>query len=75
MTNPIGWCDRTWNPITGCSPVSPACDHCYAERMSKRLAGRFGYPAGASHSASSCAAWATSFIPAFLTSGWTVCSQ
>ncbi len=45
MANPIGWCDRTWSPITGCSPISPACDHCYAERMSHRLAGRFGYPA------------------------------
>jgi protein gp37 len=45
MSNPIGWCTKTWNPVTGCSKVSPACDHCYAERMSKRLAGRFGYPA------------------------------
>lgn len=44
MANPIGWCDCTWNPITGCSPVSPACDHCYARAMSKRLAGRYGYP-------------------------------
>ncbi len=27
----------TWNPVTGCSAVSPGCDHCYAERMAKRL--------------------------------------
>ncbi len=40
----IDWCDATWNPITGCSPISPACDHCYAARMAKRLAGRCGYP-------------------------------
>jgi protein gp37 len=40
----IGWTDRTWNPVSGCSKISPACDNCYAERMSKRMAGRFGYP-------------------------------
>jgi protein gp37 len=45
MTNPIGWCTRTWNPITGCSKASAGCEHCYAERMSRRLAGRYGYPA------------------------------
>lgn len=32
----IEWCDATWNPCTGCTPVSPACDHCYAERMAGR---------------------------------------
>lgn len=37
--------DHTWNPVTGCSKISPGCAHCYAERMSKRLAGRCGYPA------------------------------
>lgn len=41
----IEWCDKTWNPVTGCSKISPACDNCYAERMAKRLAGRYGYPA------------------------------
>ena len=40
----IEWAERTWNPVTGCTKVSPACDNCYAERMAKRLAGRFGYP-------------------------------
>jgi protein gp37 len=44
MANKIGWCDQTWNPVTGCNKISPACDHCYAERMAKRLAGRGGYP-------------------------------
>lgn len=33
----INWCDATWNPVTGCTPVSAGCEHCYA----KRLAGRF----------------------------------
>ena len=34
----IEWTDRTWNPIIGCSHVSPGCDHCYAEKMACRLA-------------------------------------
>ncbi len=42
----IEWCDRTWSPITGCSKVSEGCKNCWAERMSKRLAGRCGYPVG-----------------------------
>lgn len=33
----IEWTNSTWNPITGCNAVSPGCDHCYAERMAKRL--------------------------------------
>lgn len=40
----IEWADATWNPVTGCTKISPACDNCYAERMAKRLAGRVGYP-------------------------------
>lgn len=40
----IEWTDATWNPITGCTPISEACDHCYAKRMANRLAGRYGYP-------------------------------
>jgi protein gp37 len=30
----IGWTNATWNPVTGCSHVSPGCDHCYAETLS-----------------------------------------
>lgn len=41
----IEWTDETWNVVTGCTKVSAGCTHCYAERMSKRLAGRYGYPA------------------------------
>lgn len=44
MATKIEWTDETWNPITGCTKISEACKHCYAERMSKRLAGRCGYP-------------------------------
>jgi protein gp37 len=40
----IEWCDQVWNPITGCTKISEGCNACYAERMAKRLAGRFGYP-------------------------------
>lgn len=40
----IEWATHTWNPVTGCSPVSEGCQNCYAARMAKRLAGRSGYP-------------------------------
>ena len=33
----IEWTQNTWNPVTGCTKVSPGCTHCYAERMAKRL--------------------------------------
>lgn len=33
----IEWTESTWNPVTGCTKVSPGCEHCYAERMSHRL--------------------------------------
>lgn len=33
----IEWTDTTWNPVTGCSKVSPGCKYCYAERMANRL--------------------------------------
>lgn len=33
----IEWTDATWNPVTGCSKVSPGCEHCYAERLSHRF--------------------------------------
>ena len=45
-TTKIEWANKVWNPITGCSPISEGCQHCYAARMAKRLAGRYGYPAG-----------------------------
>lgn len=33
----IEWTESTWNPVTGCSKISPGCANCYAERMSRRL--------------------------------------
>ena len=44
MSTNIEWTDETWNPVTGCTKISEGCQNCYAERMSKRLAGRYGYP-------------------------------
>lgn len=35
----IEWTDATWNPVTGCSKVSPGCKFCYAERLAHRLQG------------------------------------
>lgn len=35
-TSAIQWTDSTWNPVTGCSKVSPGCAHCYAEALSLR---------------------------------------
>jgi protein gp37 len=33
----IEWTGSTWNPVTGCDKISPGCQHCYAERMTRRL--------------------------------------
>lgn len=33
----IEWTNSSWNPLTGCTKVSPGCQNCYAERMAKRL--------------------------------------
>lgn len=38
-TSEIEWTEATWNPVTGCTKISPGCAHCYAERMAKRLHG------------------------------------
>jgi protein gp37 len=40
----IEWTDSTWNPVTGCSQISPGCDFCYAERFSERFRGVAGHP-------------------------------
>jgi len=44
MPTKIEWAEESWNPITGCTPVSEGCAHCYARPMANRLKGRFGYP-------------------------------
>src|SRR4051794_19222867 len=33
----IQWTDATWNPVTGCTKVSPGCAHCYAEAVAARF--------------------------------------
>lgn len=35
--SPIEWTEATWNPVTGCTPISLGCNHCYAMTMAKRL--------------------------------------
>jgi protein gp37 len=40
----IEWTDATWNPVTGCTKVSPACTNCYAERFAERFRGVPGHP-------------------------------
>ena len=44
----IEWADGTWNPVTGCTEISPGCRNCYAKSMSKRLKamGQFNYRNG-----------------------------
>lgn len=37
MASKIEWTETTWNPVTGCTKISPGCQNCYAERMAKRL--------------------------------------
>jgi len=44
MPTRIEWATEVYNPVTGCTPVSAGCEHCYARRMATRLRGRFGYP-------------------------------
>jgi len=37
VNSAIEWTESTWNPLTGCTKISPGCKHCYAERMAMRL--------------------------------------
>lgn len=39
----IEWTDATWNPVTGCTKISPGCKHCYAERFAERWRGIPGH--------------------------------
>jgi len=43
MPTKIEWTNETWNPVTGCTKISEGCKNCYAERMARRLASRYGY--------------------------------
>ena len=40
----IEWTDATWNPLRGCTKVSPGCQHCYAETFAERFRGVPGHP-------------------------------
>jgi len=40
----IEWTEATWNPVTGCTKVSPGCAHCYAETFAERFRGVPGHP-------------------------------
>ena len=42
----IEWADSSWNPVAGCTHVSPGCDNCYADRIATRFAGSPNYPNG-----------------------------
>lgn len=40
----IEWTDATWNPVRGCTKISPGCRHCYAEKFAERFRGVAGHP-------------------------------
>src|ERR1700678_1149905 len=40
----IEWTDATWNPVRGCTKISPGCTHCYAETFAERFRGVRGHP-------------------------------
>jgi len=40
----IEWTDATWNPVRGCTKISPGCTHCYAETLAERFRGVPGHP-------------------------------
>lgn len=40
----IEWTDATWNPVRGCTKISPGCKHCYAETFAERFRGVKGHP-------------------------------
>jgi protein gp37 len=42
--SPIEWTDATWNPVTGCTKISPGCKHCYAQTFAERFRGVPGHP-------------------------------
>lgn len=44
QTSAIEWTEATWNPVTGCSQVSPGCAHCYAKTFAERWRGVAGHP-------------------------------
>lgn len=53
----IEWTDATFNPWIGCTKISPACDHCYAEAMMDHRLGRVRWGAGEQRQRTSAANW------------------
>src|SRR4051812_22463358 len=43
-TSKIEWTDATWNPVRGCTKISPGCANCYAKTFSERFRGVPGHP-------------------------------
>jgi protein gp37 len=44
LNSNIEWTDATWNPVRGCTKISPGCKHCYAETFAERFRGVKGHP-------------------------------
>jgi protein gp37 len=44
LDSAIEWTDATWNPVRGCTKISPGCKHCYAETFAERFRGVKGHP-------------------------------
>lgn len=44
LESAIEWTDATWNPVRGCTKISPGCKHCYAETFAERFRGVKGHP-------------------------------
>src|SRR5262249_44022 len=44
LNSTIEWTDATWNPVRGCTKISPGCAHCYAETFAERFRGVPGHP-------------------------------
>jgi len=44
LNSHIEWTDATWNPVRGCTKISPGCKHCYAETFAERFRGVPGHP-------------------------------
>jgi len=44
LSSSIEWTDATWNPVRGCTKISPGCKHCYAETFAERFRGVRGHP-------------------------------
>src|SRR5579863_4646984 len=44
LLSKIEWTDATWNPVRGCTKVSPGCKHCYAQTFAERFRGVPGHP-------------------------------